>query len=44
MSLELTYLFLIVPSFLTAVVDIVFGMGFGLTMTLVLIDRSNIIL
>lgn len=37
MSLELTYLFLIVPSFLTAVVDIVFGMGFGLTMTPVLL-------
>ena len=37
MSLELTYLFLIVPSFLTAIVDIVFGMGFGLTMTPVLL-------
>ncbi len=37
MSLELTYLFLIVPSFLTAVVDIVFGMGFGLTMTPILL-------
>jgi uncharacterized membrane protein YfcA len=37
MSLELTYLFLIVPSFLTAIVDIVFGMGFGLTMTPILL-------
>ncbi len=37
MSLELTYLFLIVPAFLTALVDIVFGMGFGLTMTPILL-------
>jgi len=37
MSLELAYVLLIVPSFLTAVVDIVFGMGFGLTMTPILL-------
>ena len=37
MILELTYVLLIVPSFLTAVVDIVFGMGFGLTMTPILL-------
>ena len=37
MSFELTYLFLIIPSFLTAIVDIVFGMGFGLTMTPILL-------
>ena len=37
MSFELTYLFLIVPAFLTAIIDIVFGMGFGLTMTPILL-------
>lgn len=37
MSLEIAYLFLIIPSFLTAVIDIVFGMGFGLTMTPILL-------
>jgi hypothetical protein len=37
MSLEVTSLFLIIPAFLTAVVDIVFGMGFGLTMTPILL-------
>jgi len=37
MSIELTYLFLIFPAFLTALIDIVFGMGFGLTMTPILI-------
>jgi uncharacterized membrane protein YfcA len=37
MSLETAYLFLIIPSFLTAIVDIVFGMGFGLTMTPILL-------
>ena len=36
MSVELTYLFLIIPAFLTALIDIVFGMGFGLTMTPIL--------
>jgi uncharacterized membrane protein YfcA len=36
MSVELTYLFLIFPAFLTALIDIVFGMGFGLTMTPIL--------
>jgi len=37
MSLEIASLFLIIPAFLTAVVDIVFGMGFGLTMTPILL-------
>jgi len=37
MSLEVASLFLIIPAFLTAVVDIVFGMGFGLTMTPILL-------
>jgi len=37
MILELTYVLLIIPAFLTAVVDIVFGMGFGLTMTPILL-------
>ena len=37
MIFELTYLFLIFPAFLTAVIDIVFGMGFGLTMTPILL-------
>ena len=37
MSLEIAYLFLVIPSFLTAVIDIVFGMGFGLTMTPILL-------
>ena len=37
MSLEVDSLFLIIPAFLTAVVDIVFGMGFGLTMTPILL-------
>jgi uncharacterized membrane protein YfcA len=37
MSVELTYLFLIFPAFLTAIIDIVFGMGFGLTMTPILL-------
>jgi len=37
MSVELTYLFLIFPAFLTALIDIVFGMGFGLTMTPILL-------
>jgi uncharacterized membrane protein YfcA len=37
MSVELTYLFLIVPAFLTAMIDIVFGMGFGLTLTPILL-------
>jgi uncharacterized membrane protein YfcA len=37
MSFELTYLFLIFPAFLTAIIDIVFGMGFGLTMTPILL-------
>jgi len=36
MIFELTYLFLIIPAFLTALIDIVFGMGFGLTMTPIL--------
>jgi len=36
MSVELTYVFLIIPAFLTALIDIVFGMGFGLTMTPIL--------
>jgi len=36
MSVELTYLLLIFPAFLTALIDIVFGMGFGLTMTPIL--------
>ena len=36
MSVELTFLFLIIPAFLTALIDIVFGMGFGLTMTPIL--------
>ena len=36
MSFELAYLFLIFPAFLTALIDIVFGMGFGLTMTPIL--------
>ena len=37
MSLEVASLFLIIPAFLTAVIDIVFGMGFGLTMTPILL-------
>ena len=37
MSLEVAYLFLIIPSFLTATIDIIFGMGFGLTMTPILL-------
>ncbi|MEJ2126044.1 MAG: sulfite exporter TauE/SafE family protein [Candidatus Bathyarchaeota archaeon] len=37
MSVELTYLLLIVPAFLTAMIDIVFGMGFGLTLTPILL-------
>ena len=37
MSFELIMLLLIVPAFLTAVVDIIFGMGFGLTMTPILL-------
>ena len=37
MSLEVASFFLIIPAFLTAVVDIVFGMGFGLTMTPILL-------
>jgi uncharacterized membrane protein YfcA len=37
MIFELHYLFLIFPAFLTAVIDIVFGMGFGLTMTPILL-------
>jgi hypothetical protein len=37
MSFPLSYLYLIFPSFLTAVVDIMFGMGFGLTMTPILL-------
>jgi len=37
MSLEVASLFLIIRAFLTAVIDIVFGMGFGLTMTPILL-------
>ena len=37
MSFEVTDLYLTIPSFLTAVVDIMFGMGFGLTMTPILV-------
>ena len=37
MSVELIYVFLIVPAFLTAMIDIVFGMGFGLTLTPILL-------
>jgi len=37
MSAELTYFLLIVPAFLTAMIDIVFGMGFGLTLTPILL-------
>jgi len=37
MSFEFSDFYLIIPSFLTAVVDIMFGMGFGLTMTPILV-------
>lgn len=37
MDLVIAYLFLIIPSFLTAIIDTVFGMGFGLTMTPILL-------
>jgi uncharacterized protein len=37
MSFEVASFLLIIPAFLTAVVDIVFGMGFGLTMTPILL-------
>ena len=37
MSFELIYVFLVVPAFLTAMIDIVFGMGFGLTLTPILL-------
>jgi uncharacterized membrane protein YfcA len=37
MSVELAYLFLIFAAFLTALIDIVFGMGFGLTLTPILL-------
>jgi len=37
MSVELIYLFLILTAFLTALIDIVFGMGFGLTLTPILL-------
>jgi len=37
MSSELSYLLLIIPAFLTAMIDTVFGMGFGLTLTPILL-------
>ena len=37
MIFDVSNLYLILPSFLTAVVDIMFGMGFGLTMTPILV-------
>jgi hypothetical protein len=37
MSFDLSNLYLALPAFLTAVVDIMFGMGFGLTMTPILV-------
>jgi uncharacterized membrane protein YfcA len=37
LSFEVASLFLIIPAFFTAVIDIVFGMGFGLTMTPILL-------
>jgi uncharacterized membrane protein YfcA len=37
MSLALSSLYPIAPAFLTAAIDIMFGMGFGLTMTPILI-------